>query len=312
MKLLEAPDRIVALFGTGLVGSAVLAALRQERPFDERDFPLRWDLLASEELAAVERGISEALAAARGTPCQVVWAAGATGFSASEAEIDAELASFRSVTGSIARVLSAECDAPAGFVLLSSAGGLFEGQRVVRRESAPSPRSPYARLKARQEGIANAPGVPWNPRILRASSVYGPIRPGHRLGLVPTLIANGLRQQPTRITARMDTLRDFVWVGDVARHVVRLVLDDTAAAASEPQILASARPVSLAEVQELVSSILGRRIYVSYAARDNDVDITFHPDAVAPGFVASELRGNATRVYHDALERGVRLAARAA
>jgi nucleoside-diphosphate-sugar epimerase len=122
--------------------------------------------------------------------------------------------------------------------------------------------------------------------------------------LVSTLILNAVRQRVTHITGHMSTLRDFIFVEDVACFLSRLVLQDEA---QEPKtaVLAHAKPYSLFEIQGIVESVLGRRIYVSYSLDPtNREDITFSPAVLPPGWQPSDLRSNISRIYWQAVTSG--------
>lgn len=308
-----APDgvRCVAVFGVGLIGSAVVSALERASPMRRAAFPLSWDResLRSRELAGIERGIVAALAGARGSRGGVLggrlaflWSAGKAGFSAREEETARELASFREVLRIAERLALAEPELEVAFCLVSSAGGIFEGQRSVGRSSQPSPRRPYGRLKLRQEVLVAASRAPMVKLIYRPSSVYGHVAPGHRRGLIPTLVADGIRRDVSRITGRMDTLRDFVWVDDVAGFLARALLE---ARSDETAVLASTRPSSVHEIRSLVERVLGRRVYVTYSNEaSNAEDVTFSSGVVPEGWRSTDLGSRVREIYRRAVGGG--------
>ena len=144
MILLHSPGRgrCVALFGEGLVGSSVLSAFSgcYEREivgfsYDEpekQDDDLR---ALANRIASLQDGSPGSLAA--------VWAAGKTGFSASEQDAESEVALFRKVFDFAVRQCESSTATRCSFHCVSSAGGLFEGQSHVTDRSVPSPRRPY-------------------------------------------------------------------------------------------------------------------------------------------------------------------------
>jgi UDP-glucose 4-epimerase len=304
---MDAGTQLVAVFGVGLIGSALVDALEARGAVREGRHAIAWEdpRERAAQLASIEGELAATLHSRSCETLQVIWAAGRCGFSASEEEASAERASFEEAAAMLEAVARRSPGVALRFLLISTAGGLFEGQRRVDGRSSPTPARPYGRLKLGQEQRIQAEGVPWRPEIVRLTSVVGPARAGQRRGLISTLVQNGLRQQPTRIVGRMETLRDFVWVEDVASFVARRIGSRGDSGADRVVTLASAKPSSLAEVQRLVEKTLGRRIYVSYSlAPSNDVDITFSPSLRPPGWQPCDLVASVRRVHRDALARG--------
>jgi len=304
----------VAVFGVGLIGAAIVAALEAASALRRRTYPLSWgrESLLAGQIAAVERAVAGALAGApearpgalRGR-LAFVWSAGRADFSATEGETAGELASFRAVLDAAERLAHGNPELEVVFCLISSAGGIFEGQRAVARASRPSPRRPYGRLKLRQEELLTAGRAPMVKLVYRLTSVYGHIAPGHRRGLIPTLLLNGIRRQASTITGRMDTLRDFVWVEDVARYVARALLDAERGRRDETVILASAKPSSVHEIQTLVERVLGRRVYLTYATdASNAEDVTFSLESVPQGWRATDLQSIVREIHRRAVSGG--------
>ena len=301
-RTIEGRPQHVALFGIGLIGSAVLRALERDGASAVFRCPVAWSRPAerSRDLAAIAERIEGALGHAGGD-LQVIWSAGRCGFDAGEAEARDEQQGFDEAVTILADLARNRPAASVGFLLVSSAGGLFEGQRRVDRNSAPTPRRPYGRLKLHQEAWIRRDDAPWRADVVRPSSVVGPPGVGHRQGLVTTLLRNGLRGVPSRIVGRMETLRDFVPVEDVGSFVAartrRPVREE-----GEVATLASARPSSLAQIQHTVESALGHKIYVSYAlAPSNEVDITFSPSLLPPGWSPGDLAASVRRIHQTLL-----------
>ncbi len=305
MILLSEDARVVAVLGTGLIGSAVVGALSGMRA---EAHPLTWTPGPGQDshLRALEARIAGLCAApAPGSgSLALLWSAGRAGFDAAEEQTAAELSSFRAALAAAGRLTRRLPETPVAFHLVSSAGGLFEGQRRVDAASRPAPRRPYGRLKLAQEDLLRESDARLARRIWRVTSVYGYLRSGQRIGLISALLMNGLRQQVSRITGRMTTLRDFVFVGDVADHLARRLIapggpEETVA------LLAQGKPTSLFEVQTLVEGVLGRRLYVSYSLEpSNSEDITFSPAALPPGWYPTDLASNIRRIHRDAVCRG--------
>ena len=290
----------VLIFGAGLIGRAILAALRlrvmtdvMTRAFDWTDRALR-----AAQLDELERFI---LARPDSQPLSIVWSAGKAGFSASEAETAGELAAYEEVLAFAERI--AVRAAGTTFHLVSSAGGLFEGQRHVTGSALPTPKRPYGDLKFTQERKLLESRSFAARRVYRVTSAYGHIQPDVRAGLVSTLLINAAQRRPTRITGRMDTMRDFVFAGDVGTHVASEIL--SARQGDDVTCLAHGRPTSLFEVQATVEHVVGRKLHIepSFQAANGE-DITFSSSVQPAGWIGSDLRWNIGAIYRAALSSG--------
>jgi nucleoside-diphosphate-sugar epimerase len=294
--------RVVTIFGVGLLGSAIARSVRLRSDVREVPFPFHWSDREKQasDLETIELAVAERLD--EYTSLSVVWSAGRAGFSSTSREVDDELRSFRSLLRLTERLSSRIAPGRAHFVLLSSAGGLFEGQRQVDANSNPMPRRPYGTLKWEQEQILGAAASGLRKLILRISSVYGHIQSGHRSGLIQTLVANGIRRKVTTIVGTMTTLRDFVWVDDVANFAASRILDETPRPTPSTELLASGRPSSVFEIRNIVESRLRSPVFVSYVpGGSNSDDITFSRAALPNGWFPSDLRTNVRRISQAAL-----------
>lgn len=302
---------IVVVLGIGRIGSALVAQL--ERAHSMRvlaAFKLAWhrrrqraaqmEQVHSEARRIVGAGFSTGRARAG---LAVVWSAGVAGFAASQEEVDREAEAFGEVLGLTER-LTELAGVEVCFHMISSAGGLFEGQRRVSRRSTPRPRRPYGWLKLEEEAALEArlPGT--SRRVYRASSVYGPWRAGQRGSLITALVANGLRGVETELVGRPETLRDFVWVDDLAERLAKDALA-LPVAGGEVRYLVSARPTSLLDVQSTVERSLGQRIPVRFAPDAwNTADMTYADDLAPHGLRRTDLETGVRRVAMHALAHG--------
>ena len=306
MILLESiedrPRHVILIFGAGLIGSAILRSLRAARPMRLAAVPTRWadPCGFGSDLTSAERVVDERRRSGSSPCLTVVWSAGRASFEAGEEETAAELARFSETLAFARKIGSGRGDERAHFVMVGSAGGLYEGQRLVTEASRPDPRRPYGRLKREQQRLLAEHAPALRATVLLPSSVYGFAHAGQRAGLVSTLIVNGLRQRVTTISGTMSTLRDFVWAGDIGDFTASEVLHP--ADVGSTRILASARPASIFEIQNMVQETLGRRIFLAFSPRaTNRDDITFAPSALPRGWSPSDLRTNIQRIYRDAL-----------
>jgi len=294
-------SRIVMLFGVGLVGSAVLHALVSRGEATVRQWPLSWqstdqraDDLAnlSKEIASIYEGPK------RLVRIDTVWAAGKAGFASSQSELDSELGAFNQVLGWASNLRAIAPKALLRFHMLSSGGGLFEGQRFVDRTSIPEPQRPYGRVKLEQERLLELAREDMGVYIYRPSSIYGftDLRSG-RLNLVNALINNAKTHTVTRIFGGLDTLRDYVLSSDVGEFIARRILSDE----SEPGVftLASGKPTSIKEMLKIAEEIVGRPLYLKLdSSPSNAGHITYRTTVLPADWSPTDL------------ETGMRLVAR--
>ena len=309
----DLPSGSIALFGRGLIGSAIVSEVEGRGFARVHETALPWNDRAAcaRRIEEIERSIVAAAphresADSRGEALTMIWSAGRAGFDATEEETSAELTIFQGVVELARRLAGLSSGGRIAFVLFGSAGGLFEGQRVVGPRSTPVPRRPYGRLKLEMENRLRSASDRIEPTIFRLASVYGLLAGRRRRGLVPTLIANAFERRVSRIVGTPSTLRDFVWVGDVARFVVSRILEDPDIPREPILTLASGRPASILEIRKRVEERLGRRLFISYVRdQNNREDITFAPGTMPAGWRPSDLATNIGLIASDFLASGL-------
>jgi UDP-glucose 4-epimerase len=299
----QAPDlageeQVIALFGAGLIGSAVARAIMQEGVRSAVTLPFSWKDADQREddLAALIETVFGTMA---GPVCrvEVVWTAGRAGFAAGWAEVEVELAAFGSVNRLCVQLRDAFPVAGHRFHMMSSAGGLFEGQRFVGEQAVPAPCRPYGHLKLEQEQRASRLSAGIIPFIYRPSSVYGLGIFGGRAGLIATLIQNAKQYGPSRIVGRLDTIRDYVLVNDIGKFVAQCI--NKTAARPESFLLASGRPTAMYEVLDIVGKAIGRPLYLKMdTAPSNASHFSYRKSALPDNWFPTDL------------ETGIKLVAR--
>ena len=301
----------VLLFGAGMVGAAIATQLQQSGSLNSTFMPLDWhrtDLFA-DQLMAIEARLAEVLslgsnASNRAGGMRVVWCAGQAGFYSTEEQVSGELKRYLDVLRTIERIVDRYPDIPAKMVLMSSAGGLFEGQRGVRVDSIPAPSRPYGRLKLTQEELLLGSRASLKKEIYRLTSVYGYIRTHQRRGLIPTLVANGLCQRPCQITGYSTTIRDYVWIEDVAEYVSREVMSGSCAGQDRVEILASGKPSSILEIQQIVENTISRPLSLRYSLDTANGDtMSFDAGVLPEGWHPGDLSTNVRKIAIDAMHR---------
>lgn len=299
----------IALFGAGLIGSAIRASIAAAQRYNMEELATPWQepRALGEHIESVGARLVRAASAHPGAVrnVAVIWSAGRAGFVATEEETRPELASFDRVLR-MAETVARSTNSRVAFHLISSAGGLFEGSRLVEATTQPRPRRPYGRLKLAQEKRVEAANEQLRRVVYRPSSIYGSIESGHRMGLIPTLVVHGALNRVTRITGDLTTLRDYVWVGDVGAHVAHNVLEGGTVnvASIDRQLLVSGKPTSIAEVRSVIERVLHNRrlLLAPQPACENAEHITFAPSATPPGWRVTAMETSCRALYQEWLE----------
>ncbi|MEM7167745.1 MAG: NAD(P)-dependent oxidoreductase [Planctomycetota bacterium] len=297
----------IALFGVGLIGSAIHEALTRAGNYSAESVPTPWT--DSVQLQQHLKTIGEQLRATAGrrgsAPLAVVWSAGSAGFNATPEATTHELAAFEAVL-QMTRDIARQGNGVA-LHLVSSAGGLFEGTRLVEANTAPSPQRPYGDLKLAQEQLAEQAATQLHCTVYRPSSIFGSVSSRHRMGLIPTLVVNGALNRVTTITGDLATLRDYVWVRDLATHIARRVRNGTTKPGRTVQLLASGKPTSIAEARTLIERVLHNRklLLAPQPQKQNAQHITFSPTAIAPDWHPTALETSCRALYQQWLQGGL-------
>ena len=289
----DSAQHMIVIFGVGLVGKAIFSSLKLPPKACIFQLPMAWmdGSKFKTQLSEVFSFLLSCLASSsvERRRISVVWSAGKAGFNATTEVCLSERAHL---TSCIKMMASLRCMASAEykFYFLSSAGGLYEGLRNVSNRTLPRPLRPYGQLKLEQEQEISELRQTISINIYRPSTVYGNIK-GGRLGLISTLINNGLVGRTTSIFGSAATLRDFVSAEDVGRAVARDILADTVACSGKVRFIVSGKPTSIFEVVKLTENILGKKLYVHYETRySNALDNTYSSELRPAGFCPMSLR----------------------
>ncbi|WP_262029301.1 NAD-dependent epimerase/dehydratase family protein [Microvirga sp. Mcv34] len=287
-----ASKQIIALFGAGLVGRSIVAYASNVLGFEQRQFSFDWkhssqrahDALAIERYILNEgREFNAAL-----IRIDVIWSAGKAGFNSQLVDLEPELAAYTDVLKLSARLYSQLPEVRHAFHLLSSAGGIFEGQRNVDQMSVPHPRRAYGVAKIRQE-VHLSQHLPFVTRqIYRPSSIYGFAGTGVRLGLVNALVHNAHQARVSRIFGEPSTIRDYVFVSDIGRFVAERCV--TPLGESSVFFLASGKPSSMFEMLSKIEHALGRRLYLQFDPNPSNAShISFAQSVLPVGWLPTDL-----------------------
>lgn len=293
---------IVVLFGSGLVGGAIRGKLILHNFKNIFSSVLHWGSEDSfnKDLLTISQHLSglSKKKAFKSTRLSVVWAAGKAGFSSSEDVTNREMINYCQLINIFSSRWAEYFPNHASFYLISSAGGLFEGQLSVNYSSRPSPIRPYGFLKMKQEELLQDSALPFQIYIYRPSSIYGYSETSKRMGLIPTLLFNGIRYAVSHIFGDISTLRDYIASSDVGSFICSEIRSLTPEATGKPVLLAAGKPTSILEIKTLIERIIGRRLFISYdTLQTNSLDNTFSNRALPIGWHSVDLGVGIRRVY---------------
>ena len=298
---------LIALFGIGLVGSAI--ALKIEDLLGMKAFHMSFDwetrFKQQKHLLSIVDLIVSFLKRAPDSRFDVIWSAGRSGFSASRKQTELESANFQTVLDLADLIAERFPRRIMQFHFISSAGGLFEGQRHVNPGSQPKPMRPYGALKLEQEKrIRHISGL-YRKHIYRPSTLYGRIGDGLRRGLISTLILNGVRNRITTITGNMATIRDFVATNDLSAFIVSKVVG-LEGQSSNIYMLVSSKPTTILEIKQHIEDLINRKLYINNLLNPtNDLDNSFAPEVMPENWYPSSLKQNIRIIYQQVLGKGV-------
>ncbi|MGH7307131.1 MAG: NAD-dependent epimerase/dehydratase family protein [Candidatus Rokuibacteriota bacterium] len=312
----------------GLLGSHVRRLLLEEMPgcspwlCPEPRLP--WDRTALIE-SALNRELGAFLAAARAgfDAWAILWCAGAGVIQTAGAVLEAESRTFERFLSSLGAQRAGTGRGMPGLVTLaSSAGGVYGGHAggLLTEDSPCRPVAEYGRQKLRQEGALRAwsdttPDVGW--LVGRFATLYGT---GQNLakpqGLISQMVRALLFRRPIQIYVPLDTQRDFLYVADAARHLLRCAahLLSARAPGRAVKIFATGRSVTLSEVVALLRHISRQPVRILGAP---STQRGAHPAKLAFRSVAlgevelppvTSLAAGVSTVYHHQLgllQRGV-------
>jgi nucleoside-diphosphate-sugar epimerase len=273
------------VIGLGLIG-------RQVSHFLERQFSYQIEHSNSvsdwNTPASLNKSIKKIVVSLQAKKLDVIWSAGKGGFSASENEMKNEYDFFVDVI----QFLSAlDLDTTINF--LSSAGGIYENTGIVSELDDVSPSRPYAHWKLKQEVAIKSYG--FTSRVYRISSAYGYKDKSGRSGIINALIDCALLKKPATIYANQNTLRDYIFINDMASYIVKNIVKGSQ---SLTTILASGRPVSINMLLNMVETISRKPIKAIYVdTNSNSNNIVFNAHLIPTGLVKTSLEEGVRLLY---------------
>lgn len=299
-------NSIVAIFGVGLIGVNLVQALFKHSYKIIQILPFAWDEGArrANENEAILNCIDSLLATPINSPTRApyiqsridfVWSAGKGGFGMPGNDTLQELASFNNVLDLAVSAVKGHPSCMVRFHMLSSAGGLFEGQRNVGRNTKPCVKRPYAEMKLKQEQLLGS-CCDIIPYIYRPTSVYGFAGLHRRMGLIPTLLWNGYSNKVSSIYGTPDTIRDYVWSNDVGSFIANKI--SLKATVAETHILASGKPSSIFEIHRRIEKLLNKKLFCHYIKEGGNTEHnTFNTATYPAGWNPLNIETGISKTY---------------
>ena len=263
-------------FGIGLIGSAIKKELLGNHYFSNQNVKaIKFDWNNPENCKKqIARLLQvEAISFQQSQKIFIIWSAGKAGFSVNEDITNKELLTFKLITSFLSLQLN-NLKVRSYFFFLSSAGGLFEGQKNVGQDSQPKPKRPYSVLKLNQENHLLKKHLFLSIEIIRLSTVFTIENFSKRKGLIQVLMENGIKNKITHIVGNESTIRDYICDKDIAHYIIRRIL--LGKIHQHISYLISGKPSSIFEIRRSIEKILGKRIYITYSTvKSNAEDISF-------------------------------------
>ena len=304
------------MFGGGLIGGNILSSLQRHGTWTNEQHPCVWDshTRQQQQLAAIGirvdalLDIKQSNKTARRQHLAIVWSAGRAGFGSPNEDILPEISSFQQVLMFSDQLFKKHPTVIPSFHALSSAGGLFEGQTNVGPRSQPNPLRPYGAGKLEQERLLNSWAYPCAKYCYRPSSVYGFPRRNQRMGLIPTLLQNGMQRRVVSFSGRMETVRDYVTSEDIGYFIAEKIQD--AEPSSGVYTLASAQPTTLYQLKSIAEHCIRHKLYSHFDLHpDNSANNSFHPSALPAGWNPTCVTTGLRDIHAKLLQSGAQIQA---
>jgi nucleoside-diphosphate-sugar epimerase len=282
---------LVIMFGLGMIGSAIRDSLLDFEYHLMARIDFDWQDVQQRDS---DFSLIETSCLACSPPpdrISVVWSAGKGAFRSTQDELSRENIPFMDTVDFVLKLKKALDSARFDFHYISSAGGLFEGQRVINDKSIPAPVRPYGRLKLAQEQVLRNSFGKNEIAFYRPSSVYGPMVQKTQQGLINNLVSNGRNRRVTVLDAHVMALRDYVFSGDIGNFVAKRIRSgNTEVDGSPVHFLVSSRCSSIFEVVQKIERTLKLNLQFRYdESFGNNSNITFSDSVLPPGWSPSTL-----------------------
>jgi UDP-glucose 4-epimerase len=215
-------------------------------------------------------------------PWTIYWAAGIATVSSAANECATEQEAFEQFLLALPQHLNMTNGTLA---LMSSAGGIYAGSAdlTISATTVPIPETPYGTLKlAMEESAFLSADLGSTVISFRITNLYGPRKNRTKAqGLVHHTVRAALTREPLTVFVPLGTLRDYVYVHDVAGTVRRRV--SSTEHGSGIELVASGVTTSVAQLIAEVQRITHRRVpySVSKERRGQPGNLIFAPSLEA-------------------------------
>jgi UDP-glucose 4-epimerase len=254
----------IFLIGGGVLGSSILRTFLKFGYREGSESRINWALSNErnlEQLIKFLSSMSDGPNSRVENQSILIWAAGAAGFSSSEQQVNDEREFFELAIDAISNLVHHSNTVELKCFFISSIGGLFEGKNYIDETTKPEPLRNYGKLKLAQEKkLTEINNI--DSHIFRLSTVYSYIDITKRMGLIQTLIQNGIQRAMTDIYGNLDTLRDYVMAEDIAMAIYNI--SQSHDYGTRLFHLTSGRPISIAKIKQCMESILHRPLHLTY------------------------------------------------
>jgi UDP-glucose 4-epimerase len=187
-------------------------------------------------------------------PWSIYWCAGAGTVTASEEVLRNETEIIEHFLAAMRNSTGLRCDLGQLFYS-SSAGGLYAGASSlpITERSEIAPRSTYGLQKLKNEEMFGAFAHQSGARVLlgRIANLYGPNQNRSKgQGLITAICQSHILRRPANIFVGLDTVRNYIYVDDAAKSIVRSMNSATKnpVGSVEMKIIASKQNLTISAV----------------------------------------------------------------
>lgn len=211
--------------------------------------------------------------AAGDDPWTVIWAAGTSTVGSDSISLERETAVFRSLLD-VAAAEPGLAGRLGRIIVASSAGTVYgESSDMLTEKSPTAPVSAYGKAKLEQESLLRA----WSSAhphhvvlVARISNLYGEAQNlGKPQGIISHLCKCVLTHRPVHISVPLDTIRDYLYVGDCADRIVACM--PRMGTGWTVKIIAAERITTLSDIIATVARVAKRQPRILLAQPDPSV-----------------------------------------
>ena len=285
-------------FGIGLLGTAIKKIILKKE-FSENihlsSYQFDWQKIEYTSISLADFFKTNAENLSKLKELHIIWSAGKAGFSATKSQAEYQLHQFKLTLNQLISALNKQNINPI-FHLMSSGGGLFEGQTLIEQSSVPKPQRPYGEMKLAEEQFLLKHPSSVAVNIYRLSSVYSVDVLDKRKGLMNILMENGLKHRVSTIFGQENTIRDYVLDKDIAKFLIAKIYNNEATGGIF--CLASGKPSTIFEIRKQIEKILNKKIFISFSpVVSNAANMSYAHTIIAKGFKAENQNTSLKKLY---------------